>query len=54
MARTADQEPGTSIVAFKDRFWHMRLLDGMSFTGWIRLLVRNRFAACPLAAWRWR
>jgi hypothetical protein len=28
----------------RDRFWIPRFWDGMNITGWVRLLVRNRFA----------
>jgi len=31
----------------RDRFWTPRFWDGMNLTGWIRLLVRNRFAVGP-------
>jgi len=52
MAANGDQKPsngksGTQIGGSKDRLWHVRFWDGMNFTGWIRLLVRNRFAVAP-------
>ncbi|MBN2477118.1 MAG: sulfotransferase [Pirellulales bacterium] len=47
MDNATDETPGEKIAAYKDRFWDARFLDGMSFSGWFRLLVRNRFAVGP-------
>ena len=38
----AEQKSG-----YKDRFWIPRFWDGMSFSGWMALLARNRFAVSP-------
>ncbi len=39
---TSEQKSG-----YKDRPWIPRFWDGMSLGGWLRLLVRNRFAVSP-------
>jgi len=31
----------------KDRLWHMRFWNGMNFSGWCPLVIRNRFAVTP-------
>jgi len=41
------QPPATVPDAQPDRFWHMRIVNGMNLTGWSRLLWRNRFAVDP-------
>lgn len=44
MATSTDKTAAQTKPGSNDRFWELRLLDGMCFTGWVRLLVRNRFA----------
>jgi hypothetical protein len=41
--KSMDQNRGS-----KDRFWIPRFWDGMNLTGWVALLVRNRFAVAPI------
>ncbi len=47
MAAAADQQSADANPGSKVRLWHMRFLDGMCLGGWIRLLLRNRFAVTP-------
>lgn len=43
--KKSDQKSG-----YKDRFWIPRFWDGMCFSGWVRLIARNRFAVSPKRA----
>ena len=47
MKTTPEEESAEKTTAYVDHFWDMRFLDGMNFTAWMRLLVRNRFAVAP-------
>ncbi len=47
MTECSDPQPGTELGGYKDRFWYLRFWDGMNYTGWFRLLARNRFAVSP-------
>ena len=38
---------GGSEAGYKDRFWIPRFWDGMCVSGWLPLLVRNRFDVSP-------
>jgi omega-hydroxy-beta-dihydromenaquinone-9 sulfotransferase len=38
-----EQQPG----GYKDRFWIPRFWDGMNISGWLSLLIRNRFDVAP-------
>lgn len=38
---------GGQLGGSEDRFWYMRIWNGMNLTGWSRLLVRNLFAIAP-------
>ncbi len=41
---TRGDVPNAHLGGSKDRFWIPRFWDGMSFSAWLQLLVRNRFA----------
>jgi len=45
MTAAAEKKPQEQ--GARERFWHMRFWNGMWFTGWFRLLARNRFAISP-------
>ena len=47
MATVPERQAVEQSSGSRDRFWTPRFWDGMNLTGWIRLLVRNRFAVGP-------
>jgi len=47
MTNPPDSSPQSAVGGAKDRFWIPRFWDGMHFSGWMRLLARNRFAVAP-------
>ena len=47
MAKTPNTESGASTGGHKDRPWIPRFWDGIIISGWLRLLVRNRFMIVP-------
>ena len=47
MTNKSDPKPKERRGGHKDRFWIPRIWDGMSFSGCMRVLWRNRFAVCP-------
>lgn len=47
MAATPSLQPGHRTGGYKDRFWIPRVWDGINFSGWVRVLVRNRFMIAP-------
>ena len=47
MASTPGAKPPQQNSGYQDRFWYVRTWDGMNYTGWFRLLIRNRFAVAP-------
>jgi hypothetical protein len=46
-SKTDDPRRGETAGA-RDRPWEMRIWSGINVTGWLRLLVRNRFAVYPM------
>lgn len=47
MAKTPNTEPDEGTGGHKDRPWIPRFWDGIIISGWLRLLVRNRFLIVP-------
>ncbi len=47
MSTTTDEKPAKQTSGSKDRIWHLRIWDGMCWSGSWRLMFRNRFAIAP-------
>lgn len=46
-SRPADAKGQPDLAGAKDRPWHLRAWSGMHFSGYLRVLARNRFAVSP-------
>jgi omega-hydroxy-beta-dihydromenaquinone-9 sulfotransferase len=47
MAANSAKKPAVDAAGAPDRFWEMRMWEGMCVSGWLRELARNRFHVAP-------